>query len=322
MQVPTTSPKYDAIICVGPQHIAIAKTVIQRLKLFFHPQHIYVITNESHFKDFQLLIPELDLILVNENDLFERFNLQSVANYLEERINKKERAGWYFQQFLKMEIVKIIQNEYYLIWDADTVPLKPIRFFNNENRVLIHKSEENHPPYFETLKRILGLSKAVDYSFISEHLMVRTSLMRTMLLKLRADDDDRAWPYHILENIKTEDLPLSGFSEYETYGNFLRSTDPESFALRTDPAEILYSSRNGSTFFSSSPQPKDLDFLAALGLHYVTFETWQDSNSRKVRANRKRSRLFLFFKNAPLLNIISRQIKKNFMKTYSLPRQP
>ncbi|MDR0263385.1 MAG: DUF6492 family protein [Sphingobacterium sp.] len=319
MQLFTNNPNYDIVICVGPQHIEIAKVVIKQVKRFFQAKQIYVITNVSHFEKFQPL-NLTNLVFVNENELFDRFNFQSVADFLRQKINDGNRAGWYFQQFLKMEISKIIQSDYYLIWDADTIPLKPIKFFDENEKVLIHKSEENHKPYFETLEHILGIKKTVNYSFISEHFMVQTKLMQKMLLELSTNAENQVWPYYILENIATKDIALSGFSEYETYGSFLNSTNPNSFRLRTTPSELLNTTRNGSMISDTLPSSKDLKFLEVLGLHYVTFEIWQDLNPKKIKANKRRIVLFFLLEKIPMLKYLNKLIIKNFRKTYSLPQ--
>jgi len=313
---------YDVVICVGPQHIEIAKVVINQVKHFFQAQAIYVITNQAHFGNFQTLSQTIDLIFIDENELFDQFNFQSVASFLKQKINNEDRAGWYFQQFLKLEISKIIQSDYYLIWDADTVPLKPIHFFDQENRVLIHRSEENHSPYFETLQNILGITKTVNYSFISEHFMVETAYMNMLLEELSKNASDKPWPYFILENITKKDLSLSGFSEYETYGNFLNTKSPERFRLRNIPKELLYTSRDGSMILGTLPNTKELYFLEVLGLHYATFEIWQDINPKQIKANKRLIALFFFFEKIPLIRSLNKLIIKSFRKTYSLPQPP
>ncbi len=312
---------YDVVICVGPQHIEIAKVVINQVKRFFQAQQIYVITSPYYFEKFQLL-SLTNLVLVNENELLYRFNFESVADFLKQKINNGDRAGWYFQQFLKLEISKIIQSDYYLIWDADTIPLKPIDFFDKEDKVLIHKSEENHNPYFETLEHILGVTKTVNYSFISEHFMVKTAAIRIMLEELSKNANGMYWPYYILESIQKKDLSLSGFSEYETYGNFLNSTYPDDFRLRTSPSELLNTTRNGSMILGTLPNTKNLHFLEVLGLHYATFEIWQDINPKQIKANKRRVALFFFFEKIPLIRSLNKLIIKNFRKTYSLPQPP
>ncbi len=315
------NPHYDVVLCIGPQHIKIAKIVINQINRFFHSKCIYVITDSIHFEEFNALNQRPELVLINENKLFDQFNFQSVVDFLKHKITNGDRAGWYFQQFLKMEVSKIIQSDYYLIWDADTIPLKPINFFDQEDKVLIHKSEENHNPYFETLEHILGITKTVNYSFISEHFMVQTKLMQKMLLELSTNAGNQAWPYYILENIAIKDMALSGFSEYETYGNFLKSTCPDAFRLRTSASELLNTTRNGSMILGTLPNTKDLNFLEALGLHYATFEIWQDLNHKKIKANRRRVALFFFLKKIPLIRSLNNLLVKNFRKTYSLPPQ-
>jgi len=122
--------------------------------------------------------------------------------------------------------------------------------------------------------------------------------MQKMLLELSTNAGDLAWPYHILENIAAKDISLSGFSEYETYGNFLNSTNPNSFRLRTTPSELLNTTRNGSMIFGTLPSKKDLKFSEVLGLHYVTFEIWQDVNPKEIKANKRRSVIFFCWKKS------------------------
>jgi hypothetical protein len=54
-----------------------------------------------------------------------------------------------------------------LIWDGDTVPLKRIEFVTREGLLMYYKSSEYHKPYFAAIKRLIGLDKVVDYSFIT-----------------------------------------------------------------------------------------------------------------------------------------------------------
>src|ERR1700679_2147205 len=61
-----------------------------------------------------------------------------------------KNAGWYFQQFLKLQFAFVEPaDDFYLIWDADTIPLRPMRFFDSSGRMLLTKAMEYHTPYFE-----------------------------------------------------------------------------------------------------------------------------------------------------------------------------
>lgn len=48
------------------------------------------------------------------------------------------------------------EDDYFLIWDADTIPLRKLEFFDGQGRMLLTKAEEYHPPYFQTYEKILG----------------------------------------------------------------------------------------------------------------------------------------------------------------------
>lgn len=144
-------------------------------------------------------------------------------------------AGWYFQQLLKLQFAFVDpEDEYYLIWDADTVPLRPMRFFDSNGRMLLTKATEFHPPYFETYRRLFGEEPNREFSFIAQHMLVQKSIAREMLKKIeqRIEGPDH-WAWKIMRA-----LPEAGhnlFSEYETYGHFVKNHHPEhvEFVART-----------------------------------------------------------------------------------------
>ena len=41
-------------------------------------------------------------------------------------------TGWYYQQFLKMQYSNICKDEYYMVWDGDTVPCRKVNMFSKE----------------------------------------------------------------------------------------------------------------------------------------------------------------------------------------------
>ncbi len=41
-------------------------------------------------------------------------------------------TGWYYQQFLKMQYSMVCEDEYYTVWDGDTVPCRKINMFSKE----------------------------------------------------------------------------------------------------------------------------------------------------------------------------------------------
>ena len=48
----------------------------------------------------------------------------------------------------------ICQENYYLIWDSATIPVKEVKMFNNDSKPFFDLKTEYHKPYFITMKRI------------------------------------------------------------------------------------------------------------------------------------------------------------------------
>lgn len=132
------------------------------------------------------------------------------------------RRGWYLQQFLKLEGVRQYTDfGDVLIWDADTVPLKELRF-RTGNQFLAYRGSENHLPYFMAIERAFGFQKQDRFSFIAQSFPVRSHWARSFFSQLRTEERD--WFETLADSI---DFSLSsGFSEYETLGVFIQNRFP------------------------------------------------------------------------------------------------
>src|SRR5262249_37185497 len=94
-------------------------------------------------------------------------------------------AGWYFQQLLKLQFAFVdLTEDYYLIWDADTIPLRPMQFFTAEGKMLLTKADEFHEPYFDTYRTLFGTEPRREFSFIAQHMLVQKSIAREMLSRI------------------------------------------------------------------------------------------------------------------------------------------
>ncbi len=139
-----------------------------------------------------------------------------------------QTAGWYFQQFLKLQFAfEHPEDDYYLIWDADTVPLRPLRFFDSESRMLLTKASEYHAPYFDTYQRMFREAPNRDFSFIAQHMIVQKSIAREMLSRIQSSESTESnWPWRVLANLTWRENHLL-FSEYETYGHYVKNHYPD-----------------------------------------------------------------------------------------------
>ncbi len=179
-------------------------------------------------------------------------------------------VGWYYQQFLKMQYSRICENEYYMVWDGDTVPCGQIEMFDGSGVPYLDLKMEYHEEYFITLRNILpGLEKCVEKSFISEHMLMNCQLMKTLIEQIESNSIlcGVAFYEKILRAIRPEVLQENSFSEFETYGTFVMTNYPDSYRLRH-----WHSFRYGAEFLHPD-EMTDADYLW-LGKDFdaVTFE--------------------------------------------------
>jgi hypothetical protein len=143
------------------------------------------------------------------------------------------RRGWYLQQFLKLSYLESIANqELIVIWDADTVPLQPLRFTGSMGEVVYFAGKESHAPYFDAITRLLGMQKIVDFSFIAQCFALRGSWAREFFYYIETHQVS-GWVDATLKSIDWQEP--SGFSEYETLGTFISHRYPNDWRRVTIP---------------------------------------------------------------------------------------
>jgi hypothetical protein len=108
----------------------------------------------------------------------------SIRKLLTPKFNEqnKGRYGWYLQQLIKLSALgEAGLTETYLIWDADTVPLKPLSFTSGD-RLKYYVATEHHIPYFTAIDRLLGLRKITPHSFISQCFPIKGEWIQKFIL--------------------------------------------------------------------------------------------------------------------------------------------
>jgi hypothetical protein len=192
-------------------------------------------------------------------------------------------AGWYFQQFLKYAFERVSNDEdYFLIWDADTVLLRPISLFTEAGLPLYTRATENHRPYFETFEALFGEPAPREFSFISQHQLIHKATLREMLAEIEARHPaSQNWAWAIMDNLRGEGS--NRFSEYETYGHYVKLRYPETIATHALPWL-----RDGTRIAGYPPSDRA---LAALQREYffAAFEAGQS----KLRIFLRRTRHYL-----------------------------
>ena len=222
------------------------------------------------------LKPEIEkisgVIFANEDEIVPGLTLNNVFDIIEHITGKRERAGWYFQQFLKFAWAYQCKDKNYIVMDSDTFPLNPIPFIE-DGKYLFTGKTEYHKPYFKTINRLFaGKIQRIDpvISFIAEHMIFDCAIVKEIIEKIQNNPSltGNSWWKKILYTIELEDVIHSGFSEFETYGNYLFTLYPELGKVRK-----LRTLRQGAYFLGSTPTSEQLSW-AANDYDIVSIESW------------------------------------------------
>lgn len=179
-----------------------------------------------------------------------------------------DQFGWYLQQLIKLYAVSACKsNEIVLIWDADTVPIRPLSFIDAQGSLVYYKSDEHHSPYFETITRLLGLGKKVDFSFIAQCFALRASWFDAFCHSIE-EKHQTSWLNALLDSVDFEEG--NGFSEYETLGTFISHHYPNQITYSENKWLRLGNSTLGHIAFLN-----DRVIAEQLGSYdFISFEKW------------------------------------------------
>lgn len=224
-------------------------------------QKIYVLTSPRCFRELSTdFCYAYDVVLIDENQLTAGLSFSEVKKILAS-YQRPDMTGWYFQQFLKIAFaLSPYSKAYYLVWDADTIPLNQIEFFDG-NKLLFNPKKEYHKPYFETIQRLYDVGKIADYSFISEHMMVKCDVVEELICAVGNLDN---WWKNVLDKCDLTDR--QSFSEFETIGTYCLVHYPGLYQMR-----LLRTFRGGGAIFGRQISEKELALLS-MDFDTVSFE--------------------------------------------------
>lgn len=246
---------YDLVIPCLSDNVS---QVIENAPLYLEylgADNLFLITDKYGIEKSTAIKKDNRVTIIDEDTILP-IEKKDIKQYLISRNTNPSRAGWYYQQFLKMGFAFYNSSSYYLVWDADTIPLRNIDFFTVDLKVLFNVKSEHHVAYFNTIKRILDLDKIYPKSFITEHMMVNSSYMKEMLSNISNNEE---WFWSILDAIDECDLSGSGFSEFETFGNYIYNFHEKTMKIRH-----LYTIRHGGLLLDKNDyfNPQILQWLS------------------------------------------------------------
>jgi hypothetical protein len=242
-------------------------------------------------KEYQVIVPDHEVALFQKisGPSYRVLPESTVVGSLKERLRtilpleNQDRVGWYLQQFIKIAAARApasngSKDGLVLIWDADTVPLKQLRFINDLGRLMYYQGSELHQPYFDFIKRAFGLNKKCQFSFIAQCFPAKIAWVDKFCADLE-NSTGLDWMESILFYL--DPAQPAGFSEYESLGTYIWDCYPNQVALSEGPWQ-----RNGRRLVGKPDNvgKKTLQGLAQY-YDYISFEAW-DVN-RGFRAHTK-----------------------------------
>ena len=218
------------------------------------------------------------LAFIDEDALYPSLTYKAVEHILRMRAGDVSRTGWYFQQFLKMAFAFTCTEPYYLLWDADTIPLHR---YEATARPVFDTKTEHHQAYFDTIQRLFPeLRKEHDYSYISEHMLINSKIMREIVEQIEALQSVEGTSFFekILYSVEPEELGKSGFSEYETYGTYTAHYYPQLYGQRD-----WTSLREENDWCNADVLSPRLKGWLAQRFDAVSFDSWRAVNRHKQK---------------------------------------
>ena len=159
------------------------------VKKFYKLYDIYkyiIITPKESVPAFKNAFHDIDFVeVLDENKVLNKQKFDNICNEFLKAKTKYQlfRKNWYYQQILKLTYTlnyKNFPDKRIIIWDADTIPLKRIQFFDNNNNPILYGSKyEYHMPYFECNNIIFG--KKIIYpqlSFVTQFTALNTQIRK------------------------------------------------------------------------------------------------------------------------------------------------
>ena len=212
---------YDVVICVGPRDLELAYDCIARCKRYAKGANkIYTISKNKICSD---------TIHIDEASFpFNKRDIQAILPKV------GDRAGWYFQQLLKLYAHRYISDlsNNYLVVDADLMMTREIEFISNDDKNLLCYGSEYHQPYFKHMSKLHPtLNKLLPVSGISHHMMFNSEILEHLIQSVEEYTGKTFWKA-FLESISKEDAIKSGASEYEIYFTWCNKHFPERIKVR------------------------------------------------------------------------------------------
>lgn len=211
----------DVVIPTTGKDLDVLESCIDSIRKYLkHPiGNVYIVAPKKDA--IKCIVNKKRCIFIDETTVLKDISKKDIQYY----INGEDRTGWLFQQLLKLSVDTFTKHEYILVMDSDTLLMRPVKYMH-KGKIILNTSDEYHETYFKVYKNLMKESPVSAKSFVSHGMLFSKKHLQEMkqFISQRNQTD---WTKAILSKVDYSDL--SGFSEYETYGNYV---------LRYHPTEV------------------------------------------------------------------------------------
>jgi hypothetical protein len=248
------SPDFDIVTACRKKDLATLSLALPLLKKNIPHRKLWVFTARANHKLFRDKLGS-EVVICDEDEAIPGMTLDQLRREVD-LPGFPDGAGWYFQQFLKYSYPLLEpQADRFLIWDADTLPLRPIQPFgalgeacltpahpacgnplagqptDRRTRLLLDQATRVHGPYFDNYEHLLGETPDRSHSFIAQHMPIQVACLTAMLRKIDSKwPGNDGWAWKIVRNLRGESPNL--FSEYEFYAQYALKHFPRQHRVR------------------------------------------------------------------------------------------
>lgn len=134
------------------------------------------------------------------------------------------RPSWIYQQFLKL-FQNVTKSNYYITVDVDVIINRPLDLFEKNGKPIWYSGwEQNHPPYFEYQKKMIGIGKVRSRTFMSDMNFIDKRMVKKMISPLSINSFiDKS-----VSVINESCYPC----EQEMYASYMFKTNPNYYSYR------------------------------------------------------------------------------------------
>jgi hypothetical protein len=247
---------------------------IERLNTYYNYPTYFLIVPDREIDEFRSRLTKFqNVVLIRESTILSFEQFRRCVDGIKFSVNADiHRLGWYYQQALKLSFLFDSRLSFpCVMWDADTMPLKKIDFFEGGASLLYGSLAEFHSPYFTTMREVFKVPAcghlAFTIQFFTCTLQERDCLFRSLnsYNSIGVGERISCWiAGNIMRSVVAAHRAIDGslFSEQELVGisHYLSNS------RRQRP--IKYMRWNISGYLDE----RQLCILRMLGFYHITYE--------------------------------------------------